>query len=99
MPAVVAVCRITLRLRSSRSLKDKREVVSSLQARLRNTYGLSVAETDYQDKRQMAELLAVLATSDAVFAASVIDQVRKFLDDFHLPIETVDFETDIFPPF
>lgn len=99
MGGVIAAFRITISLPASQSLKDKRQVVRSLRDRLRNDFGLSVAESGYQDKWQRAELLAVLAASDAAFAEQLTNRVRVFLDDFHLPLEVVDFESDVFPPF
>ncbi len=95
MPAIVAVCRLELRLPESQSLKDKRQVVRSLQARLRNQYSVSVAETDFQEKWQVAELLVAYAASDARQAQAVLSKVVAYTEGYHLPVELVEAHTEL----
>lgn len=52
----VGVCRIRLHLPGSQSLKDKRQVVKSVTARVRNSYNVSVAEIEDQELWQLATL-------------------------------------------
>lgn len=99
MAAIVAACRLTLCLPGSQSLKDKRQVLRSLQARLRDTYSVSVAETGRQDKWQSAELLVTYAASDARHADEVLSKVVAFTEGYHLPVELVDAETELIYPF
>ncbi len=93
MAAVVGVCRLDLRLPESQSLKDKRQVLRSLQARLRNTFSVSVAETGAQDKWQVAELLVTYAASDGRHAQEVLSKVVAFVEGYHFPVELI--ATDI----
>jgi uncharacterized protein YlxP (DUF503 family) len=53
---VVGVVVCELHLPQARSLKDKRRVVKSLVERIHRKYRISVAETDYQDLHQRAEI-------------------------------------------
>lgn len=99
MSAVIGVCRLVLNLPESQSLKDKRQVLRSLQNRLRNTYSVSLAETDQQDKWQIAELLVAYASSDARHADEVIAKVIDFTEGYHLPVVLVDAETEVIHPF
>ena len=46
---IIGACTITLHLHGVRSLKEKRSIIKSLQARLRNEFNVSVAEVDAQD--------------------------------------------------
>ena len=64
----------------SASLKDKRMVVKRLKDRLRNSYNVSVAETDYQDKWQRAALAIAMVSADKKFAEKSIRKVFNFLD-------------------
>lgn len=50
---VIGTLRVTLRLRESRSLKDKRQVVRSIQDRLRNQFHVAVSEVDSHDDVQL----------------------------------------------
>jgi uncharacterized protein YlxP (DUF503 family) len=53
---IVGVCTIELRLRETRSLKDKRQVLKSIITRVKNNFNVAIAEVDYQDKWQRALL-------------------------------------------
>jgi hypothetical protein len=92
---IIAVCRLELRLPESQSLKDKRQVVRSLQARLRNQYSVSVAETDFQEKWQVAELLVTYAASDTGQAQAVLSKVVDYTEGFHLPVEIIEAYTEL----
>lgn len=47
------------RIFGSRSLKEKRRVLQSVQTKIRQRFNLSVAEIEQQDHRQMTELAFV----------------------------------------
>ena len=53
---VVAIAVLELHLPGSRSLKDKRRVVKSLIDRMHARFRVSVAETEYHDLHQRAEI-------------------------------------------
>lgn len=76
MPAVVGVGRWVLHLPGCRSLKAKRMVVRSLRDKLRTEFEVSVAETDFQDKWQKAELCVAFVTSDRRLADSLLSRVE-----------------------
>ena len=94
MPAVVAAGLLRLHLPLSHSLKDKRQIVRSLQARIRENFGVSVAETGDHDLWQVAELTIALAASDARHARATLDKIAEFIDNFHLPVEISSAESD-----
>jgi len=73
--AVVAVGRWVLHLPGCRSLKEKRKVVHGLRDRLRSRFSVSVAETDFQDQWQRAELCAALVASDRRLAESILSRL------------------------
>jgi uncharacterized protein YlxP (DUF503 family) len=60
---IVGTLRVRLLLREARSLKDKRQVVRSIKDRLCNSFNVSVAEVEAQDKHQLAVLgIAMVGT-------------------------------------
>jgi uncharacterized protein YlxP (DUF503 family) len=62
------------------SLKDKRQVVKSIMARVRNEFNVSIAEVDDQDVWQSAILgLACVSTSQG-YAHGQIEAVIRFID-------------------
>jgi len=64
---IVGISVFELHLPASRSLKDKRRVVKSLIERLHQRYRVSIAETDFHDLHQRAEiaLAAVVAGGES----------------------------------
>ncbi len=76
-------------------MKDKRQVLRSLQGRLRERFNVSVAETGEGDKWQSAEVLIVYAASDAGRAQEMLAKIEDFVEGFHLPVELLDAESDL----
>ncbi|HUE76418.1 MAG TPA: DUF503 domain-containing protein [Longimicrobiales bacterium] len=63
----------------AQSLKQKRAVIKSLKARLHNRLNISVAETDYQDLWQRAELTACVVATDRRQAESILDRADRMV--------------------
>ena len=81
---VIGACRITLHLPASHSLKDKRQVVRSLLARLRNRFDIAVAEVDDQDRWQIATLGLVCVSNSAVVADEVLTHAQEYIENLRL---------------
>ncbi len=81
---VIGVCRVTLHLPASHSLKDKRQVVRSVLARLRHRFDLAVAEVDDQDRWQIATLGFVCVSNSAAVADEVLTQAQEYLENLRL---------------
>ena len=72
-----AVLRLELRVRDSRSLKEKRAVLLHLKERLRHRFHLSVQEVDYQDLHQRAALGVALVANSAAAGRDALLAVRR----------------------
>ena len=62
------------------SLKEKRMVVKSLTAKIRNRFNVSVAEVEAQDVHQTIVLGIACVSETASFADGVIDKVVAFIE-------------------
>jgi uncharacterized protein YlxP (DUF503 family) len=82
---------VRLRLRESRSLKDKRQVVQSIKERLRQRFNVAVAEVDSQDKLQIAVLGFATVANDAGQVRSLLQGIVDVLRR-HPVAEFIDFE-------
>lgn len=93
MPSlVVGICHVTMFLRFSRSLKDKRQILLSLKQKLRNE-GFSVAELGYTDSPKSGSLGFTYVGSDAAYVDRVLDEaLRLFVGN----CEVVNVERDVF---
>jgi uncharacterized protein YlxP (DUF503 family) len=76
--AYVCLLELELDLRHSGSLKEKRKVVSSLKAQIRQRFGAAVAETADHDDRRRATLLVALVGGPELGALA--DRVTRFVD-------------------
>jgi uncharacterized protein YlxP (DUF503 family) len=77
---IVGVLKVSLRLRESRSLKDKRRVVRSIKDRVRARFNVAIAEVASQDLRQRADLGAVTVSESRTHVESVLTQVLRVID-------------------
>ena len=69
-----------LHLAACQSLKDKRQILQSLKARLRNEFNVSAAETAHQDLWQRAEITVCVVSTDRTHAADVLRQADRLVE-------------------
>ena len=79
MSVVVGLCTIELFLGDSQSLKDKRQILSSLKDRLRQKFNLSVAEIGAQDLWQKGVLALACVANDGRYVNQVLDQAQNMI--------------------
>jgi uncharacterized protein YlxP (DUF503 family) len=79
---IVGISVFELHLPASRSLKDKRRVVKSLIDRVHQRYRVSVAETDFHDLHQRAEIAV------AAVAAGGENEMEKMMDELRNLVES-----------
>ncbi len=69
-----------LHLTACQSLKDKRQILQSLKARLHNEFNVSAAETAHQDLWQRAEITVCVVSTDRTHAADVLRQADRLVE-------------------
>jgi uncharacterized protein YlxP (DUF503 family) len=93
----VGACMVTLHLAASCSLKDKRQVVRSLVARLRQRFNVAVAEVEEQDSWQTVVLGLAVVSNEAGHAAQQVDRLVAAIERERLDVEVVDRYVDVIP--
>jgi len=93
----LGVCTIQLRLPENHSLKDKRKVLKSLIARVRNKYNVAIAELDDQDLWQLATLGVACLSNDGQQVHEVLSKVVDFIAESRLDAEILDYHIEIMP--
>ena len=94
---VVAVLRVDLRIRSARSLKQKRHVVMTLTAALRQRFELAVAEVDHQDLWQRAELGVAAVGNEEYHLRKVLHEAQKLIERWD-EVELIDAGITVLDP-
>ena len=78
---IIGISVFELHLPASRSLKDKRRVVKSLIDRVHQRYRVSVAETDFHDLHQRAEIaVAAVTAGGETEMERMLDEVRNLVE-------------------
>ena len=86
---------VTLHLAASSSLKEKRQVVRSLVARLRQRFNVAVAEVEEQDSWQTVVLGLAVVSNEAGHAAQQVDRLVAAIERERLDVEVVDRYVDV----
>ena len=86
---------VELEIPASASLKDKRRVVKSVIARLRQRYNLSVAEVDMLDEWRRATLVLVTVANDAGLVHSQLEKAMDALETWRLDCIVAAYEIEI----
>ncbi len=76
---VVGVCRVDLHFPDGHSLKAKRQILSSLKARLGKTFNVSVAELEGQDLWQRSVLGIACIANEGRHVNRVLDQAVNMI--------------------
>ena len=76
----VAVQTFQLSLPGCGSRKEKRMVVKSLRARIRNRFNVAVAETGFQEVLVRAEVSVAVIGVDRRRLESILEQVDRFVE-------------------
>lgn len=78
---VVSLIRLIIEIPGNVSLKDKRQVVSSLKEKIRRRYRVAVAEVDLQESLTFAELGAAYVSNSRELGEQVMNRILRFVED------------------
>jgi len=79
---LVALCRFDLRIPGCTSLKEKRHVVKTLTASVRNRFNVSVAEVDHHDLWQRTAIGVSAVAGEGYHLKRVMHQVERHVETF-----------------
>ena len=90
------IATIIFRLRAPwvHSLKEKRMIVKSLVAKLRNRYNVSASEIDEQDTHQIVVIGVAAIVPHNAFADSLMEDISQFVEE-NTEAEIIDEEREI----
>lgn len=92
---IIGVCTLEIHIPTAASLKNKRQVVNSIKARLRNEFNVGVAEVGDQNLWQTAVIGVVTVNSDRDYVHGLLTRVAQWVEDVRLDCELVDFEIEL----
>ena len=78
---IVGVIEITLHLPESHSLKDKRQIITSVMTRVRQRFEIAVAEVGENDRWQIAQLGMSCVSNSHQHAEEVLNHARRYIEE------------------
>ena len=90
----IGVLKLVLFIQDSNSLKEKRMVLHSLKAKLRNNFNVAIAQIDDEDKWQKATLAVVGVERDRKNMNSTLSGLLNFIEKFN-SISLIDYEMEL----
>ncbi len=92
---IIGACKITIHIPQSRSLKDKRQVVKSIIAKVRNQFDVAVAEVDGLGRWQVASLGIACVSNSGMHAQEVLERVVDFIQQSRLDAEVTEYRIEL----
>ena len=95
----VGVCKVRLQIPENQSLKGKRRVIASMSQRIRNRFGVAVAEVEDNESWQMATLGIAYVSSSVRHADEVLDNVIAYIERSREDVVLLDVEQETISGF
>lgn len=78
---LIGILEIKLHAPYVHSLKEKRMIVKSIVARLKNNFNISICESDEQDTHQIIVLGLCALASNSAACDSILDHILDFIEE------------------
>ncbi len=92
---IVGACHVRLHLPESHSLKDKRQVIKSVLARVRGNFEVAAAEVDDQDVWQGATLGIACVSNDAGHVEDILTHAARYIEESRPDVEITEVQIDV----
>ena len=92
---IIGACEITLHLPECHSLKDKRQIVKSIIARVRNQFSVAIAEVGENDRWQVAVIGISCVTNDSKLAAELLARIQRYIEETRPDLQLTNAETEV----
>jgi uncharacterized protein YlxP (DUF503 family) len=90
----IGILKLTLFIQESNSLKEKRMVLHSIKARLRNNFNVAVSQIDDEDKWQKTTLAVVGIEKNRNNMNSVLSNIVNFIEQVN-SVDLIDYEMEL----
>lgn len=92
---IIATCVLKLQLDGVHSLKQKRSIIKSIMARLRQTFNVAVAEIDHQDVWQTAVIGLTTIGNDSAHLHRVLEKAVGWVENQRPDVPIADYSIEI----
>lgn len=92
---IIGIMVLDLRSNSTHSLKEKRQIVSSIKEKLKNKFNISLIESDYQDLWQKIQITIAMVANAKTIVEKAFDQIEDYIF-MNYPVQIVTVSKDYF---
>lgn len=92
---IIGACTLTLHLIGVHSLKEKRSIIKSLIARMRNTFNVSAAEVSAQDSHGRAVIGIACVSETAEYVRGQLEAVVRWVEEERPDAPVIDYEIEL----
>lgn len=82
MSAFAAIITVDLFIYQAHTLKEKRHTIKSVIEKIRSNTNCSIAETDYHDLWQRAQITVALVQNEKTFLEKQINIIQKIVNNY-----------------
>jgi len=76
---IVGIMVVDLHSRGTHSLKEKRQIVTSMKEKLKQKFNISIIESDYQDTWQEIQVAIAMVSNSKSMTGKTFDQIEDFI--------------------
>ncbi len=92
---VIGALSVKLRMPENSSLKDKRQIVKSITAQVKNKFNVSIAEVGDNDNWELATIGIATVSNDSRFTNEVLSKVVNHIENILNGAELLDYEIEL----
>ena len=92
----VAICKLKIYIPGSQSLKDKRNILKSLMARLQRQFNISIAEVDDHDVWRIATIGIACVANHTYRVDEAIAEIINVINRDYPNLEIIEKETEFY---
>ncbi len=92
---VIGILTLNLEIPAAFSLKDKRQVIKSVQTKLRQKFNISIAEVARHDSHRQAVIAVVCVSVDAKYAHGLLMRVVSWLEETRLDCVLANYQIEM----
>ena len=92
---IIGTASFRLQIPAAQSLKDKRQVLRSVLARVRNEFNVSIAEVGDQDRHRISEIGVAVVATDQRHAHQQLQAVLNFIAELRPDCPLLDIELEM----
>lgn len=92
---IIGISQITLHLPTSHSLKEKRQIIKSIAARVRNHFEVAIAEVGDNDLWQSAVFGVSCVSNSRQHVDEVLGHINRYIEETRPDVEITDVHSEI----